>query len=47
MYRATATSEDPKYEHIEKSEKSKILDECDSIEKSANDSFNKSGRLCQ
>jgi len=41
QYRSTATSEDPKYEHIEKSEKSKILDECDSVEKSANDSFNK------
>ncbi|PRP79757.1 hypothetical protein PROFUN_12619 [Planoprotostelium fungivorum] len=40
-FRLLATSEDPKYEHIDKSEKSKILDECDSVEKTANDAFNK------
>jgi len=41
QFRIAAQDEDPKYEHIEKSEKSKILDECDSIEKTVNDLFTK------
>jgi heat shock protein 4 len=45
QFRATATSEDPKYDHIEKSEKSKILDECDSLEKFVNDSITKQDKL--
>jgi len=41
----TAQDEDPKYEHIEKTEKSRILDECDSIEKTVTDLFNKQEKL--
>jgi len=45
QYRMTAQDEDPKYEHIEKTEKSRILDECDSIEKTVTDLFNKQEKL--
>lgn len=44
-FRIAANSEEPKYDHIEKSERSKILDECDGLEKQLNDSVAKQDRL--
>lgn len=44
-YRLAATSDDPKYEHIEKEEKKKIIDKCASIEKEVSDLMNKQSTL--
>jgi len=45
QFRLAASSEDPKYEHIEKEEKNKILQECDTLEKWLNDTMAKQDHL--
>jgi len=45
QYKLIATTDDPKYDHIEKEEKNKVITECETAEKYINDHMNKQEKL--